>query len=247
MVSSRCSSISLHSFAVRQKKEGLLICSLSVGNIIKLYKINQKNSRESGREYDIEEFKQFTSSIDSVNCLTFSHNECLLATGADNGVIRLFDFQSFKKFSGDTPLHTLKEGEDGSVKSLQFHHNNKLICGIYGRGDCKIWNVKGNCLLKIPLPEKNMNTAKCKYICRFARFIVTSEGDFLLTAHSSAKGRFPSYLTKWKYDLSNNGEAIDENSLKVVKKIRVTEYVVTAMTTVSFPSLRTHSLTFDPV
>ena len=83
--------------------------------------------------------------LDWINCIEFSSNGKLLATGSEDKTIRLWDLTLAK------PKSIVLEGHSGWVFSVKFSPNNQyLVSGGADNDDC-LWDVKSGLLIGFPL------------------------------------------------------------------------------------------------
>ncbi|KAK8971252.1 SEC12-like protein 2 [Platanthera guangdongensis] len=99
--------------------------------------------------------------------LTFSSDGTSLATGGEDGHLRVFKWPSMDIFLDETYAHT-------TIKHLDFSSNGKYLVSIGERGCCKVWNLASS---TTPL------TLKIGDGFSFCRFSEDSDALYFTTIH----------------------------------------------------------------
>lgn len=123
------------------------------------------------------ELMTFEGHSRSVTILALSNDERLLASGSEEGVIKVWDIES-----GEC-LHTLR-GHPSNINGLAFTRNGKLVVSSSKNGLIKIWdNSNGVCLHTIDESPEEITS-----------LVVTTDGKYVVFETSSGK------IQSWRLD-----------------------------------------------
>ena len=125
-----------------------------------------------------------------VNSISYSPNECYIATGSHDKTIRIWDAET-----GDAVGKPL-EGHTGQVWSVAYSHNGQhIISGSYDE-TIRIWNAEIDLTVGKPLEEHTFPLASTAY-SPGAQHIISRSSDMdihLWDSFSPIPSRFTSYI-----------------------------------------------------
>ncbi|EOA24455.1 hypothetical protein CARUB_v10017713mg [Capsella rubella] len=146
-------------------REGGLICALP--NSCRLFDWpNIMSPREDNQT--TEESEEVIKELEDVGqqlALAFNPEGTVLAAGAEDGTLRVFEWPSMKTLLNESQAHS-------SVKSLTFSEDGKFLVSL-GGPLCRVWEVNASTAVASLSKEKDEMFASC-------RFSVDSAGNEVL-------------------------------------------------------------------
>ncbi|KAL1208293.1 SEC12-like protein 2 [Cardamine amara subsp. amara] len=171
--------------AVHPREDGL-ICALP--NSCRLFDweniMRPREVDQAGEESEelIKELKDVGQQLS----LAFNHEGSVLAAGAEDGILRVFEWPSMKTLLNESKAHS-------SVKSLTFSESGKFLVSL-GAPLCRVWDVNASTAIASLSKEKDEMFASC-------RFSVDSLGNEVLyvAANTERGGSIITWdTTSWK-------------------------------------------------
>ncbi|GLJ25316.1 hypothetical protein SUGI_0484610 [Cryptomeria japonica] len=114
--------------------ENSIICSLSKG----CRHFELKEDESAAGNVQIKRSDKSLKQLDNVgqqNSLVFSTDGTLLATGGDDGYLRVFEWPNLKIVLDQPEVHK-------SIRDLDFSSDGTLLASSEDGGPCRIWNLK---------------------------------------------------------------------------------------------------------
>ncbi|XP_010483182.1 PREDICTED: SEC12-like protein 2 [Camelina sativa] len=181
-------------------REGGLICALQ--NSCRLFGwdniiMSPREDNQAGEES--EEVIQELKDVGQQLALAFNPEGSVLAAGAEDGTLRVFEWPSMNSLLNESQAHY------SSVKSLTFSENGKFLVSL-GGPLCRVWEVNASTAVASLSKEKDEMFASC-------RFSVYSAGNEVLyvAANTERGGSIITWDTKsWK---RKESKPIEKNSI----------------------------------
>ncbi|XP_010502127.1 PREDICTED: SEC12-like protein 2 isoform X2 [Camelina sativa] len=178
--------------------EGGLICALP--SSCRLFGwdniMSPREDNQAGEES--EEVIQELNDVGQQLALTFNPEGSVLAAGAEDGTLRVFEWPSMNSLLNESQAHS-------SVKSLTFSENGKFLVSL-GGPLCRVWEVNASTAVASLSKDKDEMFASC-------RFSVDSAGNEVLyvAANTERGGSIITWDTKsWK---RKESKPIKKNSI----------------------------------
>ncbi|KAG7533718.1 WD40 repeat [Arabidopsis thaliana x Arabidopsis arenosa] len=149
------------------RRDGL-ICALP--NSCRLF--DWENIIEDDNEEESEKVIKELKDVGQQLCLSFNHDGSVLATGGEDGTLRVFEWPSMKVLLNESQAHA-------SVKSLTFSESGKFLVSL-GAPLCRVWDVNASAAIASLSKEKDEMFASCK-------FSVDSSGNEVLYVASNTE------------------------------------------------------------
>ncbi|XP_010451670.1 PREDICTED: SEC12-like protein 2 isoform X3 [Camelina sativa] len=179
-------------------REGGLICALQ--NSCRLFGwdniMSPREDNQAGEES--EEVIQELKDVGQQLALAFNPEGSVLAAGAEDGTLRVFEWPSMNSLLNESQAHS-------SVKSLTFSENGKFLVSL-GGPLCRVWEVNASTAVASLSKEKDEMFASC-------RFSLDSAGNEVLyvAANTERGGSIITWDTKsWK---RKESKPIEKNSI----------------------------------
>jgi WD40 repeat protein len=154
--------------------ENLILLSTSYDSLINVY--DESNPEETEKLRSIKGGHTLRGKSLEINCLDFSNQLNLFATGSTDSLVVIWNFELSK--IEDILFLQSNKIDKLNVNHVKFIEPYPLIAVAYSEGSVYIWgikeqNIRGNCLLRMrnyaknfkkiePFPVKFMNTIKCE-------------------------------------------------------------------------------------
>ena len=154
--------------------ENLILLSTSYDSLINVY--DESNPEETEKLRSIKGGHTIRGKSLEINCLDFSNQLNLFATGSTDSLVVVWNFE-LSKIEDILYLQSNKF-DKLNVNHVKFLEPYPLIAVAYSEGSVYIWgikeqNIRGNCLLRMrnyaknfkkiePFPVKYMNIIKCE-------------------------------------------------------------------------------------
>ena len=154
--------------------ENLILLSTSYDSLINVY--DESNPEETEKLRSIKGGHTLKGKSLEINCLDFSEQLYLFATGSTDSLVVVWNFE-LSKIEDILYLQNYKN-DKLNVNSVKFLDPYPLIAVAYSEGSVYIWGTKeqtirGNCLLRMrnyaknfkkiePFAVKSMNTVRCE-------------------------------------------------------------------------------------
>ena len=154
--------------------ENLILLSTSYDSLINVY--DESNPEETEKLRSIKGGHTLKGKSLEINCLDFSNQLYLFATGSTDSLVVVWNFE-LSKIEDILYLQNFKN-DKLNVNSVKFLDPYPLIAVAYSDGSVYIWGTKeqtirGNCLLRMrnyaknfkkiePFAVKSMNTLRCE-------------------------------------------------------------------------------------
>ena len=154
--------------------ENLILLSTSYDSLINVY--DESNPEETEKLRSIKGGHTLRGKSLEINCLDFSNQLYLFATGSTDSLVVVWNFELSK--IEDILYLQANKLDKLNVNAVKFLDPYPLIAVAYSEGSVYIWgtkeqNIRGNCLLRMrnyaknskkiePYPVKYMNTVRCE-------------------------------------------------------------------------------------
>ncbi|AED95957.1 St12p protein [Arabidopsis thaliana] len=132
-------------------RQGGLICALP--NSCRLF--DWENIIEDDNEEESEKVVKELKDVGQQLSLSFNQDGTVLATGAEDGTLRVFEWPSMKTLLNESKTHA-------SVKSLTFSESGKFLVSL-GAPLCRVWDVNASAAIASLSKEKDEMFASCRF------------------------------------------------------------------------------------
>jgi prolactin regulatory element-binding protein len=152
-------------------RQGGLICALP--NSCRLF--DWENIIEDDNEEESEKVVKELKDVGQQLSLSFNQDGTVLATGAEDGTLRVFEWPSMKTLLNESKTHA-------SVKSLTFSESGKFLVSL-GAPLCRVWDVNASAAIASLSKEKDEMFASC-------RFSVDNSGSEVLYVAANTRNSY---------------------------------------------------------
>ncbi|XP_022566391.2 SEC12-like protein 2 isoform X1 [Brassica napus] len=169
-------------------REGGLICALpeSCNYLLIRRRFDWENIMRPREGEELEEVINELEDVGQQLALEFNQEGSLLATGGEDGTLRIFEWPSMITILNESKAH-------GEVKNLTFSESGKFLVSL-GGPLCRVWDVNASTAVASLSKEKDEMFASC-------RFSVDNSGDEVLyiAAKTERGGSIITWdTTSWK-------------------------------------------------
>ncbi|CAE6062093.1 unnamed protein product [Arabidopsis arenosa] len=180
--------------AVHPREGGLISALPNSCRLFHWEDIMSREDNQAGEESEevIKELKDVGQQL----ALAFNQEGSVLAAGAEDGTLRVFEWPSMKTLLNESKAHS-------SVKSLTFSESGKFLVSLDGPV-CRVWDVNASAAVASLSKEKDEMFASC-------RFSVDSAGNEVLyiAANTERGGSIitwdsKSWKRKWSKPIKKN-------------------------------------------
>ncbi|CAK8577417.1 unnamed protein product [Lathyrus sativus] len=135
-----------------------VICAMETPMICRWFDWDRNESAEV-HKLGLKFSEKVLTQLDNVGlqlALAFSNDGTTLATGGEDGSLRVFKWPSMENILKESNAHS-------TVKDLHFSSDGKLIVSLGGGGPCKVWDISSEIVLATLTNENRENFSSCRF------------------------------------------------------------------------------------
>ncbi|CAL5213098.1 unnamed protein product [Lathyrus oleraceus] len=135
-----------------------VICAMETPKICRWFNWDRNESAEV-HKLGLKLSEKVLTQLDNVGlqlALAFSNDGTTLATGGEDGSLRVFKWPSMENILNESNAHS-------TVKDLHFSSDGKLIVSLGGGGPCKVWDISSEIVLATLTNENRENFSSCRF------------------------------------------------------------------------------------